>query len=339
MNYIGFVQLRRGILEHTQSGRLSTHEYAVHSVLIMLADKETGRGEINAPLLRYYLPDLSVDAAQRALKSLTKKGYVYREKPARKKRASRFWINKYECTAGPHKFKRVCLDEVFRSKDVKDIRYVDTPEGGATEGAAQGATEGATDPAAQGANSNNNRKVKQDKREVAAVAVDPIQDSLNSPNTINPADPGFRRAETGIESGANTSVSLHALQKVSADTGATAKASPSKLDALAAVVTSRVQIKQSLNFTERESPGMELLQKTSLQDITAALDWAVQEPFWSGRVMGAGALKSLVRNLPTIQRQMAAQKLNAARASRPQLKARSVAPNPGKAFSYEGEII
>jgi hypothetical protein len=46
---IGFVQLRRGLLEHIQDGRLSTIEFAVLDCLIMLADIDSGKGKINAP--------------------------------------------------------------------------------------------------------------------------------------------------------------------------------------------------------------------------------------------------------------------------------------------------
>jgi len=67
-----------------------------------------------------------------------------------------------------------------------------------------------------------------------------------------------------------------------------------------------VNITQSTDFTERESLGLNALDGTPLRNISNALDWALEEPFWSRRIGGAGALKSLLRNLATIQRQIAA---------------------------------
>ena len=132
MIFNGYVPLRRGILKHIHEGNLSTNEFATLVCLIMLADKDSGKGEINAPLLRYYLPDLSSDAAQRALASLEAKGYIYRHRPGSSKRAYPYWVNNYEVTTGQYRARRVCLDGVARSGDVKDILYVDSLTQGAT---------------------------------------------------------------------------------------------------------------------------------------------------------------------------------------------------------------
>jgi hypothetical protein len=320
MTFYGFVQLRRGILEHIHDGRLTTIEFAVVSCLIMLADKETGRGEINAPLLRYYLPDLSSDAAQRALCSLHRKGYIYRHKPSSCKRAYSYWVNKYEATVGQHKSRRLCLDVVARSKDLSDVLYVDS--------SVQGATVTATHGAAQPANSNNNRKDKQEKREVAAVAYRKSLDSISGE---------VSQPEPGVASGANSRKPHNDIQSAASETGSAHR--QSTLSELAAIVKSRVNIAQSTDFTKRESPGIEALDGTPLQDISNALDWALEEPFWSQRVGGSGALKSLLRNLPTIQRQMAAKKQATSKANQTHLKAASVAALPDKAFAYEGEIL
>jgi hypothetical protein len=321
MIFYGFVQLRRGILEHVHDGRLTTIEFAVLDCLIMLADKETGRGEINAPLLRYYLPDLGTDAAQRALYRLQRKGYIHRHKPSSCKRAYSYWVNKYEVTAGQHKSRRLCLDVVTGSKDLRDMLYVDSPVQGATVTATQGAT--------QPANSNNNRKGTQEKREVAAVA-------YRDPLVYVSAEVSEPKPE--LTSGANSSDRHRTAQLAAAETGTNGNRQ-TKLNELAAIVKSRVNITQSTDFTKRESPGIEALDGTPLQDISNALDWALEEPFWSQRVGGSGAFKSLLRNLPTIQRQMAAKKQANAKANQAQLKAASVVAKPEKAFVYEGEIL
>jgi hypothetical protein len=102
MIFNGYVPLRRGVLKNIHEGDLSTIEFAVLVVLIMLANEDTGKGEINAPLLRYYLPDLSSDAAQRSLSHLELKGYIYRHNAASTKRAYSYWVNNYEVTTGQY---------------------------------------------------------------------------------------------------------------------------------------------------------------------------------------------------------------------------------------------
>jgi hypothetical protein len=78
MNFVGWVPLRRGIIAHTQHGRLSNTECLVLIFLIMLADKGTGAGTINAPSLCAFLPGLSYDSAKRVLLSLEEKRYIFR---------------------------------------------------------------------------------------------------------------------------------------------------------------------------------------------------------------------------------------------------------------------
>lgn len=329
MNYVGFVQLRRGILEHIHNGRLTTHEFAALNVLIMIADKGTGAGEINAPLLRFYLPDLSSDAAQRALAGLEKKEYIYRENPEASRRAYRFWVNKYEVTVGRYKSRRSCLDKVARSKDLRDIRYICSTNEDATESAVQGATEGAT----QTANSNNNRQKKKEKGEVAAAAAFFATDELDSVQAEKYGPNGT------VGTKANTDEPQREIPGHPTKDESNTEQVDANIEALTLIVANRMNKTQKTDFTERERPGLEALKEGSLQAMTDALGWALQDPFWIARIVGAGALKSLLRNLPTIQRQMAAEKQGATEASRKQLKAVSVAPKQEKPFSYEGEII
>jgi hypothetical protein len=143
MNLNGWVQLRRGILDHLRDGRLSIYEFLVLIVLIMLADKCTGRGTINAPTLRCFVPELSKDAAKRVLNSLEEKRYIYRKIIPFSKVVYPFWVNRFIPSAGPHKGLQIDLAKVFESKDIKDIAYIDL----APHNAPEGAPEGAPDPA------------------------------------------------------------------------------------------------------------------------------------------------------------------------------------------------
>lgn len=121
----GFVKLRRGIIDHVRDGNLNTSEFAVFQLLVLLADSSTGSQTINAVVLRSYLQDMTRDTAQRTLVSLEKKGFIFRLRPASSRRAYRYFVNKYEATTGPHRLRRTDLSQVFISKDIKDIRWVD----------------------------------------------------------------------------------------------------------------------------------------------------------------------------------------------------------------------
>jgi hypothetical protein len=148
--------MRRGVLEHVQTGRLSSQEFAVFTVLVLLADKETGSGRINAPVLMSWLPDLSYDGAKRSLLNLEEKGYIFREIQPYSKRMYRYWVNKYMPTAGPYKLLQTNLSKVSVSKDPNDIEYVDP--------APQGAPQGALQTAPQGAPNNKTREGEGKKR-------------------------------------------------------------------------------------------------------------------------------------------------------------------------------
>jgi hypothetical protein len=143
VNFSGYVQLRRGLLEHLQDGRLSLLEYAVLVALILLASKESGSGTINANTLGSFMGDgLDYESEvprnrqrgkQRILRSLEVKHYIFRNIVPRSKRAYRYWIDKYVCTDGPNKSRRLDLSQVFTTKDVSCIRYV----GAVAEGVAE----------------------------------------------------------------------------------------------------------------------------------------------------------------------------------------------------------
>jgi hypothetical protein len=124
MNLSGYVQLRRGLLEHTMSGKLSTLEYAVLTALITLADSGTGADHINAPVLRSFLPGLSTDAAKRILSRLEEGGYIFRKITPRSVYAYPYVVNKYMPTRGPNKALQVDLSKALVSRDLNDICYV-----------------------------------------------------------------------------------------------------------------------------------------------------------------------------------------------------------------------
>jgi hypothetical protein len=169
MNFTGFVPVRRGILEHTMSGELSVNEFAVLMVLILLADKSTGKAKINAPVLRTYLPGLSADAAKRALNSIDEKGYIFRQITDRSPLVYPFWVNGYQPSTGKHKMLQVSIAEARVSKDVRRIKYMPIAPDGAPDNAPEGAPAsslaGAPEGAPEAAHYNYKEKEKKTKKE------------------------------------------------------------------------------------------------------------------------------------------------------------------------------
>jgi hypothetical protein len=186
VNYSGWIPMRRGIVEHLINRSLTMCEFAVLSVLIMLADKESGSYTINVPTLKYYLPELTDDIADRTLRSLDKKRYIFRKITYKSKIAYPYWIEGFVPTFGPNKARRLDLSEVFASKDISRLRYSDP----AAEGAAEDADEGQ----AEGADSNEKREVRVYMQEL------PLTNKEAVASTRAPAAPEL---STGVSSEAH----------------------------------------------------------------------------------------------------------------------------------------
>jgi hypothetical protein len=126
MNNGGWVQMRRGILDHLVDGRLTANEFTALTVLILLADGGTGGYTINAPTLLHWTggDGFNIDTARRVLASLHDKQYIW-YRSSRSRRVQRYFVNKYLLTKGPMKslvtnlaqlFDResICVDDVLR---------------------------------------------------------------------------------------------------------------------------------------------------------------------------------------------------------------------------------
>jgi len=96
----GWVQKRRGILDHLQAGELPPTEYAVHDLLLLLADSSTGGYSINANGVKYFTGGtIPLRSAQRALRNLHEKGFIW-YRPTNDNRVQPYFINRYLLTTG-----------------------------------------------------------------------------------------------------------------------------------------------------------------------------------------------------------------------------------------------
>lgn len=163
MNFGGFVPLRRGIIAHTQRGRLSNTECLVLIFLIMLADKGSGAGTINAPCLRTFLPGLTYDAAKRVLESLEEKRYIFRQIIPFSKIVYPFWVNRYIPTVGKYKSLQCSLTKAFETRDVKDIEYVQPPPDDAPDSTPESAPENALEAALHYKKNKDNNNEKENR--------------------------------------------------------------------------------------------------------------------------------------------------------------------------------
>lgn len=65
-----FVKVRRGILEHLQQTRLTSRQFAVFQLIVLLADKATGVWWGDSVAVTTYFRDLNVKAAKTTLSEL-----------------------------------------------------------------------------------------------------------------------------------------------------------------------------------------------------------------------------------------------------------------------------
>src|SRR3954470_14540893 len=97
MSYSGWVQYRRGIIEHVLDGRLKGLEHYALSQLILMADASTGGYNVNAPILMYWCGYVfNLDTSERTLKRLHDKGYIWYRGLRGSKCPQPYWINKYK---------------------------------------------------------------------------------------------------------------------------------------------------------------------------------------------------------------------------------------------------
>jgi hypothetical protein len=97
-----YVQLRRGLLEHMETGRLSAREFAAHVLIVLLADSGSGVwwGNSVALAAKFGSGDVSELAAQKTLRSLGEKGYIKSLRQPGSRAGYPIIVNRYKITVG-----------------------------------------------------------------------------------------------------------------------------------------------------------------------------------------------------------------------------------------------
>jgi hypothetical protein len=97
-----FVQIRRGILQHVETRRLSAREFAAYTLIVLLADSSTGVwwGNSVALAAKFGSGDVSELAAQKTLRSLGEKGYIKSLRQPGSRASYPIIVNRYKITVG-----------------------------------------------------------------------------------------------------------------------------------------------------------------------------------------------------------------------------------------------
>lgn len=134
-----FVKSRRGILEHLQQTRITSRQFAVFQLALLLADKATGVWWGDSVAVTSYFRDLNVKAAKAALAELESKGYIKRFRQPGSRSSYPILVNKYEVTVGGLKGTRVVAEQTvdwrrpvteLRTEAGTETRTEATPEAG-----------------------------------------------------------------------------------------------------------------------------------------------------------------------------------------------------------------
>jgi hypothetical protein len=95
----GWLQWRRGILEHLFTGKISKAEYILYTVILAFADPTSGIWEGSAELLARCL-EISDRSCRFQLANLEQKGYIKRFQTPGKNGSYPIFVHNYECTFG-----------------------------------------------------------------------------------------------------------------------------------------------------------------------------------------------------------------------------------------------
>ena len=102
----GYVQLRRGLLDHLREGVITVTEYAVFTILLADADPKSGICKTSAGLLSA-LYGMAPRTSRDALEKLASKGYIKRFPRQGKHGSYPILVNKFICSDGAMKGKRL----------------------------------------------------------------------------------------------------------------------------------------------------------------------------------------------------------------------------------------
>ncbi len=106
----GWVQIRRGLVQHLHDGHMTASEFTAMVLMILLADSDTGIWTGCAAGLSYISGgQVSAKAAKDALRSLEAKGYIRRHRRQGQRGIHPILLDKYLVTTGNLRGKRLTL--------------------------------------------------------------------------------------------------------------------------------------------------------------------------------------------------------------------------------------
>jgi hypothetical protein len=149
--YKGFVQLRRGILEHIERGDMSFGMFSIYRIMLLQANHAKGVWWRSAPKLWFLGPrDRSVRAIQNDLRKLEESGYLKSGHVKGRRGNFPVLVNRFYCADGPQKGKHLNADRStdyrnpvyeFRDDDCNEATVILRVDGGETDSEATGIQE------------------------------------------------------------------------------------------------------------------------------------------------------------------------------------------------------
>jgi DNA-binding Lrp family transcriptional regulator len=123
----GYVQLRRGILEHVANGSMSIVEYFVYSVILSQADPSTGIWVGSAGSLSGTF-SIAERTCRDIIDRLEKAGYIKRFRVTGRRGNYPILVHRYKCSDGAAKGLRVNALETTSYLDIEHFVRRDAPE-------------------------------------------------------------------------------------------------------------------------------------------------------------------------------------------------------------------
>ena len=130
LTFKGYVPVRRGLIEHVRSGRLTVTEYVVFTFLLVWADHRTGIATINGPgIVGLSGGQLDLDYVQKCVASLERKGYIKRPFFVQGQRGDqKIFIDKFVVTRRTENATEVKVLSFADTTDWENPAYVDLTE-------------------------------------------------------------------------------------------------------------------------------------------------------------------------------------------------------------------
>ncbi len=177
----GYAPIRRGLLDHLIDRRIHRDEYHLYVCMIMRADHRTGIWRGSAGIASS-LFDVPLRTARDCFEKLEEKGYIKRFMKPGSKSAYPILINKYECSEGVVKGKRLNAETTI---SLSEVQYEEV-DLSCSDGSGDNVSHGSSHGVSLGAALQEHRTEKEEKTIVGTQNQVPTSGSENPTSSAPP---------------------------------------------------------------------------------------------------------------------------------------------------------